>query len=188
MDLDKAIKERHNVRSFKKTKKIEYQKVIEAIDAASKAPLAGNITAVNFILVQDKEKIRALAVAAQQDFLEQVDYIIVVCSDRKDLERNYYERGKSYAKQQAGAAIENMLLKITDLGLAACWVGAFSDQTVKRILDIPDEIDVEAMIPVGLELGQTKQKPKPNLDRVLYYDKWKNKFMTRRRMAESTDV
>ena len=188
MDLDKAIKERHNVRSFKKTKKIEYQKVIAAIDAASKAPLAGNIIGVSYVLVQDKEKIKALAVAAQQNFIEDVDYVVAVCSDRRDLERNYYERGKIYARQQAGAAIENMLLKITDQGLAACWVGAFSDQTVKRILTIPDEIDVEALIPIGLELGQTKQRPKPELDRVLYYDKWKNKFMTRRRMVESTSV
>jgi nitroreductase len=82
-----------------------------------------------------------------------------------------------YSKQQVGASIENMLLKVTDLGLASCWVGAFSDETVKRILEIPEDIGVEAMLPIGYELGNTKQKQKPELDRILFFDKWKNKYM-----------
>jgi len=188
MDLDKAIKERHSVRSFKKTKKIAYQQVIEAIVAASKAPLAGSIAAIYYVLVQDKEKIKALAVAAQQDFVEDVDYVVVICADRKDLERNYYDRGKMYAHQEAGAAIENMLLKLTELGLATCWVGAFSEETVKRVLTIPDSIDVEALLPIGLELGKTTQKRKPELDNNLFFDKWKNKFMKPKRMAEGSQT
>lgn len=184
MDVEKAIKERHCVRNFKKTKKPNYRDVISAIESASRAPLAGNIYSVKYVLVQDKEKIKALAIAAQQDFLEEVDFIIVVCSDKKDLEKNYYERGKMYARQAAGAAIENLFLALTDLGLSTCWVGAFSDETVKRILRIPDNIDVEALLPVGYEFGKGKQETKPNLDFVLFFDEWKNKFMKPRRTPE----
>lgn len=177
MDLDKVIKERHCVRNFKTTKKPSYKDVIMAIDAATKAPMAGNIYATKYILVQDKEKIKALTIAAQQDFIEQVDFLIVVCTDKKDLTRNYYERGSIYARQQAGAAIEHLFLKLTDLGLSTCWIGAFADDTVKRILKIPDNIDVEAMLPVGYSLEKGKQETKPDLDRVLFFDEWKNKFM-----------
>jgi nitroreductase len=188
MDLNKVIKERHCVRNFKTSKKPNYKEVIEAIEAATKAPLAGNIYAVKYILVQDKEKIKALATACQQDFVGSVDFIIVVCSDNKDVIRNYYERGKIYARQQAGAAIENLFLKITDLGLSTCWVGAFSDETIKRILKIPDNIDVEAIFPIGYELGKTEQETKPDLDRVLFFDEWKNKFMKPKTIRPGTEV
>lgn len=188
MDLDKAIKERHSVRSFKKTKSPNYREVMEIIDAGNKAPRAGNIFSVKFILVSDKEKIKELAEASQQDFVADVDYIIVICTDKKDLEKNYYDRGLMYSRQTAGAAIENMLLKAVDLGLASCWIGAFSDETVKRILRIPDSIDVEAMLPIGFELGKAKQKMKPDLDNVLFFDEWKNRFMKPKRMPQSTNV
>ena len=186
MDFDKVIKERHSVRSFKKTKKVDYHKIVEIIEAGNSAPLAGNVYSLKFLLVQDKEKIKALSVAAQQDFIEEVDYLLVVCSDKRDLDRNYYERGAMYARQQAGAAIENMLLKITELGLGSCWVGAFSDDTVKRILVIPDNIDVEAILPIGIELGKKKQQPKPALERVLAFDEWGNRYMKPRSVVHGS--
>jgi len=188
MDLDKVIKERHSVRNFKKGKKPDYKKIIEAIESATKAPLAGNIYGLKYILVSDKEKIKQLAQASQQDFVDDVDYIVVVCSDKKDLIRNYSERGRIYSRQQAGAAIENLMLKITELGLATCWIGAFSDEMVKRILSVTDDIDVEAMFPIGYELGKGKQKNKPNLDDVIFFDTWKNRYMKPKRMPDSTNV
>ena len=188
MDFDKVIKERHCVRTFKTTKKPSYKEIVMAIDAATKAPMAGNIYATKYVLVQDKEKIKAIAVAAQQDFIADVDFIVVICTDKKDLERNYYERGKMYARQQAGAAIENLFLKLTDLGLATCWIGAYSDETIKRILKIPDDIDIEAMLPIGYAFEKTKQKTKPDLDRVLFFDEWKNKFLNPKYVRASTEV
>lgn len=188
MDLDKVIKERRTVRSFKKTKKPSYKDIIQAIEAATKSPLPGNIYSVKFILVSDKDKIKELAEASQQDFIADTDYVVVVCSDKKILEKSYYERAKMYSRQTAGAAIENFLLKLTDLGLATCWIGAFSDEIVKRILKITEDVDVEALFPIGYELGKTKQKTKPNLDDVLFFDEWKNRYMKPRRMVESTNV
>jgi nitroreductase len=186
MDFDKILKERHSVRRFKQTKKVDYRKVIEIIEAGTFAPLAGNIYSLKYILVQDKEKIKALSIAAQQDFVEDVDYIIVLCSDKKALEKSYFERGAIYSRQQSGAIIENMLLKITELGLASCWIGAFSDETVKRILKIPGNIDIEAMLPIGIEFGKGKQQTKPSLDRVLVFDEWGNKFMKPRAIPGGT--
>jgi nitroreductase len=186
MELDKAINQRHSARDFSKTKKTDYKKIIEAIESATKAPLAGNHHNLKFILVSDKAKIKGLAEAAVQDFISSSNYVVVVCSNKRVLEASYHERGKMYSHQQAGAAIENFLLKITDLGLATCWVGAFSDETVKRVLKIPDNIDVEAFFPIGFEIGRAKQKPKPDLDDVLFFNEWDNKYMTSRGIVPGT--
>lgn len=177
MEFDKVVNSRHSVKSFKTTKKPDYRKIIEAIDIANKAPLAANYPSISYILVQDKEKIRQLAEASVQDFFQNVDFVVVVCSDYSFLEKSYYERGKKYGLQQAGAAIENLLLKVNELGLGACWVGAFTDEMVKRILKVPSNIEIEAIIPIGYEFGKEKQKVKPDLDRVLFFEEWKNKFM-----------
>ncbi len=179
MELDKAIEERHSVRLFK-SKKISYEKIIEAVDAALKAPKAGNIPSVKFIIVSDKEKIFKLAGASQQKFISQAQFVVAICSDLKQLTRSYEERGLVYARQQAGAAAENFLLKITELGLASCWVGAFSEETVKRILEIhsDEEIQPEVLLPVGYEFRKTKKRKNPNPDTNIYFNKYKNKYLT----------
>lgn len=188
MDLDKVIKERHTTRSFKKNKSPNYKEIIEAIESARQCPLAGNHPAIKIILVSDKEKIKGLAEASQQDFVADVNYAVVFCSDKKFLSKNYYERANMYSRQQAGAAIQNFLLKLTDLKIQSCWVGAFSDEIVKRILSIPDNVDVEAIIPVGYELGKKRTIEKPELDSMLFFDAYNNKLMKPRKMPESTSV
>jgi len=177
MDLDKAIKERHSVRRYT-SRAPDWRKIIEAIDVARLAPLAGNIPTIKFILITEDDKISQLGEACQQDFVGTAKYILVVCTDASQSTRSYDERGYRYATQQAGAAIENFLLKLVDLGLASCWIGAFSDEQVKRILQIPENVSVEGLFPIGYEMPpKTKQKSKPNLDSILYFNIWKNKYM-----------
>lgn len=176
MDFDKVIEKRQSVRSFKLTKKPDWRDIIEAIEAANQAPLAGNMSCLRFIFVDDAEKIKELAEASQQSFVGEVSYIVVVCSDNKNLEKAYDERGLKYAREEAGAGIENFLLKITDLGLASCWVGAFVDTQVRQILNIPDNIEVVALLPVGYGKSLKKRR-KPDLSHVLFFNKWKQKWM-----------
>jgi len=177
MELDKAIKERHSVRRFT-SKKPSYEEIIAAIDAANSAPLAGNIPTLKFILVSDAAKINKIAEACQQDFVAQANYLVVICSDSAQAVRSYGERGRMYTRQQAGAAIENFLLKITDMGLGTCWTGAFVDSMIKQVLVIPDNIDVEAVLPMGYEMPKAgKQRKKTDLSAILFFNKWKEKYM-----------
>lgn len=190
MDLDKAIEKRRSVRRYS-TKKVKWQKIIEAIDAANQAPQAGNIYTLRYVLVDDKSKIRELSEAAQQSFFENVEFVLVVCSDKVSIKKSYDERGEMYTRQQAGAAIENFLLKIVDLGLATCWVGSFADEEVKRVLEIPqkdyENINVEAILPIGYEMPGDKAPKgrKPDLDMCLWFNKWKNKFMREPKKPEA---
>jgi nitroreductase len=75
-----------------------------------------------------------------------------------------------YAMQQTGAAIENMLLKTTELGLATCWVGAFTESMVKRLLRLPEFLNVEALLPIGYEMGKAKSRKKPDINSMVFYD------------------
>ena len=185
MELDHAIETRHSCRRFS-TKKVNWEDIIECVDSANKAPQAGNIPVVRFVIVDNPEKIQKLADAAQQDFISNASYAVVVCSNPTQLKRSYDQRGEMYSRQQSGAAIENFLLKLTELGLATCWVGAFADEMVRHALSIPEEVLVEAILPVGYEMPpKSKQRQKADLDEVLYFNKWKEKRMKPLKMPEA---
>jgi nitroreductase len=177
MELDKAIKSRRTVKKFK-SKKPDWREIIECIDTMRYAPMAGNIFSLKFILVSDEKKIQELSVAAQQDFITQTKYIVVVCTNPKRTITAYKERGEKYIRQQAGAAIQNFLLKITDIGLATSWIGHFDDSKVKEILKIPEDIEVEALFPIGFEYKKPlTKKAKIDLAKTLSFEDFNNKRM-----------
>ncbi len=180
MDLDKAIQNRKSVRYYSE-KKPNWRDIIECIDAARYAPMAGNLFPMRFIVVSDKDKIKKLAEASQQSFIAEAPYVVVVCTDPKLVLNAYPEFVDKFCKQQAGAAIENFLLKAEEKNLQTCWIGYFVDYLIRTALGIPDGIEIEAIFPIGLESKKVgtreKRKRKIDMDRILYFDKWKNKHM-----------
>ncbi len=176
MDLDKVIQSRKSVRRYS-SKKPDWRDIIECVDAARFAPMAGGNYTLKFIIVDDPEKIKKLAEAAGQHFITNAKYVVVVCTNPGRTVNAYEERGKKYCRQQAGAAIQNFLLKIQEKGLGACWIGAFVDDMVKVTLKIPDDINVEALFPIGYEFPKTEPRRKIELDRILYFNEYKNKKM-----------
>ena len=163
-----GISAKDSVRNYS-DKKVILKDVVKIMDVGRLGPAAGNIHTLKFILVEDKDKKEEVAHAAhEQHFIEKASYVIVVCSDTKQMVRSYGERGKMYAKYQAGAAIENMLLKATDLGLGSCWIGAFDEEDIKKILKIPDEIDIEALLPIGYSASKKVERPRVQLHTIVH--------------------
>jgi nitroreductase len=174
--LDKIIHARRSVRKFKSTKP-DWRTIIECIDTMRYAPMAGNNFSLKFILVDDEKKINQLAEASQQEFVKEAKYVVVACTTPTRTELSYEERGKNYLKQQAGAAIQNFLLKITESGLSTCWIGHFVDSEIKETLSIPKDIQVEALFPIGYAFKKPESKRVIDLNHVLYFNKYGNKKM-----------
>ncbi|HUW43861.1 MAG TPA: nitroreductase family protein [Bacillota bacterium] len=177
MELNKAIQSRKSVRKFN-SKKPDWRNLIECLDATRYAPMAGGNYTLKFILVDDLEKIEKIKDACQQDFVSQAHYVLVVCSNPSRTINAYGKQGETYARQQAGAAIQNFWLKITESGLSTCWVGYFVESQIKRILKIPKEVNVEAVFPIGFEYEKKRtQKAKIDLDNILYFNEYDQKKM-----------
>jgi nitroreductase len=176
MKFDELVEKRHSVRKFSR-KKPSWKDISLAINAARLAPLAGNTPNLKFVVVSDEKIISQLADAANQDWIKQAFYVLVACSEDEKLVLSYGERGKMYARQQTGAALENLWLKLEELGLATCWVGAFYETDIKSALRLPENIQVEAMFPIGFSAEKTKQKPKPELSSIVFWEKWGNLYL-----------
>ncbi len=172
MDLDKAIQGRKSVTKFS-AKKPDWRDIVESIDAARYAPMAGNNYSLRFILVDDKEIIAKLAEACQQVFVATAQYVVVAFSDPGKTLNLFEERGQKYVQEQAGAGIENFLIKIHERGLSSCWVGHFVDYLVKDILKVPGNFQVEAILPVGYEQKpEISRKRKIDLNRILFFNQY----------------
>jgi len=61
----------------------------------------------------------------------------------------YGERGIMYVHIEAGHAAQNLCLQATALGLGLVTVGAFNDEQVVEVLDLPDDENPLYIIPVG---------------------------------------
>ena len=174
MTIEKLMEKRTSIRKYS-SRPVNFNKIAEICNAARLIPSASNIQTIKLIVIVNKDKIQEITQATQQPFVGGARTIILVCSDLKNLKRIHGEEGVIvYSRQQAGAAIQNMLLKITELGLASCWVGWFDENAIKRICKIPDNIQIEAILPIANPLNKkAKPKKKLGLKEMCFYEKWK---------------
>ena len=62
-------------------------------------------------------------------------------------------------------------MKLEEVGLSTCWIGYFVESQIKKALSIPDEVNVEAVFPIGFEFEKKRTKKAPiDLDRILYFN------------------
>ncbi|MBT3405448.1 nitroreductase family protein [archaeon] len=177
MQLDKAIKQRRSVRNFS-NKKPNWKDIIECVDAARYAPMAGGMYTLNFIIIDKPEIIEKLAIASQQNFVADAQYVVAFITNPDKTKRAYPERAERYLKHQEGAAIQNFLLKIVEKKLSTCWVEEFVDEQVDKILDLPASKYTVALFPIGYTLKKSKkEKEKINMDNILYFNNHGNKHL-----------
>lgn len=150
MEFDQVVHERRSIRAYG-SDPVPEDVIEKIISTAVEAPSAGNLQAWEFIVVREAERKRQLARAAlNQEFISQSAVVIVVC---RNLERNMFRyggRGRDfYSYVDASVASMLILLAATNEGLGGCFVGAFVDDNVASVLDLPDHVRPLGMIPLG---------------------------------------
>ncbi len=69
-------------------------------------------------------------------------------------------------------AIEHIVLHAVELGLGTCWVRWFDDNKVKEILEIPNNIEIIALLPLGYPAEEPPQRPRFTLEKIVYCEKY----------------
>jgi nitroreductase len=146
MDVFTAISNRRSIRAYG-DRPVEEEKLRRVLEAGRLAPSAKNRQDWKFIVVRDPETRRKLAQAAKgQRFVEQAPVVLVGCGT----EPTYVMPcGQPAYSVDLSIAFSFMMLEATELGLGTCWLGAFSEEEVKKILDVPPEMRVVAIMPLG---------------------------------------
>ncbi|MCC7574277.1 nitroreductase family protein [Candidatus Woesearchaeota archaeon] len=176
MDLFECIHTRRSVRNYS-NKKIEFDKITLILEAATKAPTSGNLQDYRFIIVNDKEKIRALADHCnEQHWIATAPTLIIVCADTERTETYYGLRGQRlYAVQNAAAAAQNILLAAHALGIGACWIGAFNEEYISDEFNLPGKVRPQAIITLGYQEGELDPKTENDLDAMIFFNSYGSK-------------
>ncbi|MCD5408798.1 nitroreductase family protein [Candidatus Bipolaricaulota bacterium] len=171
MNVWEAIKGRRSVRRFDPQQDVSPELVNRLLEAARWAPSAGNAQPWRFVVVRSPELKEKLAQAALgQRFLAQAPVVIVVCADLARTRDAYGHRGETlYCLQDTAAAIQNIHLAATELGLGTCWVGAFDESEVARLLALPPGFRPVALVPVGYPAEAPAPRPRRPLSEVVEY-------------------
>lgn len=170
MDVFTAISQRKSVRKYS-DRNVAEDVLRQVLEAGRIAPSAGNRQDWKFVVVRDRETRQKLAVAAKgQMFLEQAPVVIVGCA----IEPTYVMMcGQPAGILDVSIAFSFMMLEATELGLGTCWIGAFDEAAVKKILNVPDPVRVVAMTPLGFPDETPAGRPRKSFEEVFCPDKFR---------------
>ncbi|MFA6072962.1 MAG: nitroreductase family protein [Candidatus Woesearchaeota archaeon] len=173
METFDCIYTRRSIRKYQKTD-VEFDKVTKILEAASKAPSAGNLQAYRFIILQDRDVINQLPdMCSDQFWITEAPIVIVVCEDIERIEAHYGLRGQRlYAIQDCAAATQNIMLAAHDLGLSTCWIGSFEEDYVADLCGVPTTARVQALITLGYAAQEPDPKSEEPLDVLVYFNKY----------------
>jgi nitroreductase len=148
----------------------EIQYILECVKTA---PSAGNLESWDVIIVTDNEVRSALAHAAyDQAHVEQAGTTFVVCANYVRSMSRYGERGILYGLEDATIACTYMMLAAQAKKLHTCWTGAFNDDEVRDILDLPQHIRPVALLVAGRGYPPTVHAGKMESGEHIHHDIW----------------
>jgi nitroreductase len=177
MNIFDCIFNRRSTRSFKPDE-VDDKLIGVMLHAAIHAPSAGNTQEWQFIVVKDKETREKIANAAlNQTFVAEAPVLIVVCIDKEKIKLRYGERGETlYGVQDTANAITLMMMAAEALGLNTCWIGAFDEEKIDYILDIPTQVRPVSIISVGYS-DEVPLKPRRiPFEQLTYVDRYGKKY------------
>lgn len=169
MNFFELIESRRSVRAYSPAP-IEPEKLHAILEAANRAPSAGNLQAYEIYLVRDAAVRRLLARAAlDQFFLAQAPVVLVFCTHARRSAERYGRRGAElYALQDATVACTFAMLAAAAQGLGTVWVGAFDEEAVRRAIGAPEAHRPVAILPVGYPAEQPQATPRRSLSELVH--------------------
>ncbi|MCK4283360.1 MAG: nitroreductase family protein, partial [Candidatus Brocadiae bacterium] len=163
MDFFEVIEGRASVRSFVKCE-IPEADLTRILDAGRRAPSGHNHQPWEFILIRSPDTLKQLGKI--QGCIAEASAAIAVVMD---------ESASEFWKEDAGAAIENMLLATVALGYASLWVEGYvlrHEDYGKEVLDVPKDRRLLAILPIGKPASPPSQAQKKPLSEILHRERY----------------
>ena len=158
MDVYEAIRRRRSVRAY--SPRPIPDDVMERLKQAIRfAPSACNYQPWHFIIVRDahlREEI--VRQSNKQRWMLDAPVFVVACG----FPLHAYKAMGGYGNStdiDVAIALDHLTLAAVSEGLGTCWIGAFDEASVKKLLDIPAQAKVVAIIPLGYPVSADLNYP-----------------------------
>ncbi len=162
---------RRSVREFE-DRPVEPDKLSRLLTILNTAQSAANRQPWHFIVIEKKDR-AGLNDVLTRDGFKGAPVIIAACADPVEAWVRKADK-VNYAWVDVAIAVTEMIGAATAEGLGTCWIASFDPSRVKRILNIPDRIDVVGLVAIGYPkdgLAKVK-KDRKQLAEVIHYGKW----------------
>lgn len=191
MEVSQAIYSRRSIRKFK-DRRIPREDLVELVDYARLAPSGMNKQPLEFVIVDEPELERELfnytnwagAVDWNPEPEERPRAYVLILID--------HEVEPATENHDAGLAAGNISLAAVDKGLGACLLGAIDKKSIKGLVDIPENLELDLAVGLGypdqeIVLEEETEKldywldeegvfhvPKKPVDEVLHINRWES--------------
>ena len=190
MDVMRAIRERRSIRKHRPDP-IPEEALHTVLEAARWAPSWANTQCWRLILVRDQKTKSKLAETLRSrkpgsknsatDAVREAPVVVVACAERglsgcytnEEQQRvPSTDKGEWWFMFDVGLAMQNVTLAAHSLGLGTVHIGLFDTDEVTRILGIPDNIAVVALMVLGWPNEQPPTRPRKEIGEFVFYDKY----------------
>lgn len=162
MQVQEAIKTRLSIRRYENTS-IPDADLNLILEALRLAPSANNAQNWEFVFVDDPAVKHALIPAcSNQKFVADCTYFIAGVADP----------GLEWHMVDITIALTNLTLQAVELGYGSCWIGAFSEMQVKRILRVPEHKKVVICMTLGKASGKHIPRARKKIEEFVYLNQF----------------
>jgi nitroreductase len=169
MNVFDAIRLRRSIRAFR-DEPIEEEKLLRVLQAGRLAPSAKNRQEWRYVVVRDRELRRRVAVASNnQYFIAEAPVVIVGCATMVDY---VLSGGQPAYTIDVSISMDHMTLQAVEEGLGTCWIGSFKEDEIKQILNIPADMRIVEIMPLGYPKSLPDPKPRKELEEIIVYDRY----------------
>lgn len=171
MTTIEAIRARRSYRGKYLSTPVPRDHLKQILEAGYHAPSGCNKQTTAFIAIDDPEVLAKVHSVIDPPLGETAPAMVCVLT-RKIIAY----RDRTFYIQDYSAAIENMLLTITDLGYTSCWIeGHITDvdrigYQMQKILGVPEEYELVCYLPVGIPEGDFQPLRKHPMESRVWFN------------------
>lgn len=167
MNIYDTIMTRRSVRAYQ-DKPIPEEVLERLLEATRWAPSANNLQPWKLIVVHDAQKRHDLAVAAMnQTFLAQAPVVLAAVSLAPG---HIMTCDVPLYPVDVSIAVDHLTLAAAAEGLGTCWIGAFRQDPVRQILDVPETCKVVILTPLGYPADEPAARTRKSIAELVCYD------------------
>ncbi len=180
MNYMELVKTRRSVRKYS-DKLVEREKIEICLEAARLAPSACNSQPWYFIVVDDPEVKKKVAIEtfgkifSFNHFTMQAPVLIVVLTEKSKAVARIGGKikGKIYNQYDVGIACEHFCLQAAELGLGTCMMGWFNEKAIKKLLQLPDKKQIDLILTLGYPSEEKIiNKIRKSMDEIRGYNRY----------------